>query len=90
MRLLQNEGEVITGDGLAYQLKLLVSDNFESGLVPSMEKGVFSFFVQSISGKWFEFTNKKESAQYLDRAKELIEEVREKAFYKKKPTRPTY
>ncbi len=77
-------------DGDTYSLKLNVSASFDEALLPSMQLGLFSYFVQSIAAKWYVFTNKKEAGEYANVGKGLLDEVREKAFYKKKPTRPTY
>ncbi|MCF0244887.1 MAG: hypothetical protein HUK06_08935 [Bacteroidaceae bacterium] len=73
-----------------YTLVLDVSSSFETSLKPSMQLSLFSFFVQSIAAKWYVFTNKKEAGEYADRATALLDDMRQKAFYKKKPTRPTY
>lgn len=86
IRVLLNESM----EGEKYLLKLNVSAAFEEALLPSMQLSLFSFFIQSIVSKWFVFTNKKEAGEYADRASVLIEDVREKAFFKKKPKRPTY
>ncbi len=86
MRMLTSES---MEDGV-YNLKLNVSASFDEALLPSMQLGLFSYFVQSIAAKWYVFTNKKESGEFANVGKGLLDEVREKAFYKKKPTRPTY
>lgn len=86
IRMLASEG--MSGDN--YELKLNVSVSFDNSLLPSMELGLFSYFVQSITAKWYVFTNKKESGAFADRGSALLQEVKEKAFYKKMPTRPTY
>lgn len=86
IRMLASEG---MEDG-EYRLKLNVSVSFDTALLPSMQLGLFSYFVQSIAAKWYVYTNKKEAGEYADVGKGLLDEVREKAFYKKKPVRPTY
>lgn len=86
IRMLASEGM----NGGNYELKLNVSVSFDNSLLPSMELGLFSYFVQSITAKWYVFTNKKESGAFADRGSALLQEVKEKAFYKKMPTRPTY
>lgn len=86
IRMLSSEG--MSGDD--YELKLNVSVSFDNSLLPSMELGLFSYFVQSITAKWYVYTNKKESGAFSDRGNALLQEVKEKAFYKKMPTRPTY
>jgi hypothetical protein len=86
IRMLVSEGMT---DGV-YSLKLNVSASFDTALLPSMQLGLFSYFVQSIAAKWYVFTNKKEASEAANVGKGILDEVREKAFYKKKPTRPTY
>lgn len=73
-----------------FRLGLQVSGAFDTNLVPSMQLGLFAFFVQNITAKWFVFTNKKEATDYADRASALLSDIKEKALYKKRPIRPTY
>lgn len=77
-------------NGENYELKLYVSVSFDESLLPSMELGLFSYFVQSITAKWYVYTNKKEAEAFDERGSRLLQEVKEKAYYKKMPTRPTY
>lgn len=88
IRLLAREG--MAEDGDTYNLVLNVSVAFDTALQPGMELGLFSYFVQNITGKWYVFTNKKEAGEFIDRGSALLAEVKEKAFFKKKPVRPTY
>lgn len=88
IRMLSSEG--MGDDGDTYNLVLNVSVAFDNALLPGMQLGLFSYFVQSITAKWYVFTNKKEAGDYADRGSAILEEVKEKAFFKKKPTRPTY
>mgnify|MGYP003369875602 CR=1 FL=1 len=74
----------------SYALVLNVSASFDEALQASMELSLFSYFVQSIIAKWFVFTNKQESGEYADNASTFLSDVREKAFFKKKPKRPVY
>lgn len=71
-----------------YNLVLDVSSAFDNALEPSMQLGLFSYFVQSIVGRWYVYTNKSEAAAFVERGNQLLSEVKEKAFFKKKPTRP--
>lgn len=88
IRMLTSEG--MDEDEDTYNLVLNVSVSFDTALLPSMQLGLFSYFVQNIAGKWYVFTNKKEAGDFADRGSAILEEVKEKAFFKKKPTRPTY
>ena len=88
IRMLNSEG--MAEDDDTYNLVLNVSVSFDTALLPSMQLGLFSYFVQSIAAKWYVFTNKKEAGETANVGKGILDEVKEKAFFKKKPTRPTY
>lgn len=86
-RILSSEEE--DGDG-NLGLKLELSSSFDTALIPSMLSSLKSFFVINITSKWFNLTNKKEAAGCAAEAATYLEDVKRKALYKKKPTRPTY
>ena len=86
IRLLLSEG--MSGDN--YNLVLNVSVSFDTALLPGMQLGLFSYFVQSITAKWYVYSNKEEAGEFANVGKGILEEVKEKAFFKKKPVRPTY
>lgn len=88
IRLLKSEG--MKPDGDTYELVLNVSVSFDTALLPGMELGLFSYFVQNIASKWYVYSNKKEAGEFASVAVGILDEIKEKAFYKKKPTRPTY
>lgn len=76
-------------DGV-YDLSLELSSSFDTQLVGSMQRSLFSFFVMNIAGKWYTFTNKGEATGYATEAATYMEDIMRKAYFKKKPTRPTY
>lgn len=82
------QGETMLNE--QYNLTLKVSVAFNQALLPSMKLNLFSYFVQNILAKWFVLANKAEAGEYADKAATLIEDVRQKAFFKKRPTRPVY
>lgn len=88
IRMLCSEG--MSSDGDTYNLVLNVSVAFDNALLPGMQLGLFSYFVQNITAKWYVFTNKKEAVEFASVGKNILAEIKEKAFFKKKPTRPTY
>lgn len=88
IRMLVSEG--MAQDDDTYNLVLNVSVAFDSALQPGMELGLFSYFVQSITAKWYVFTNKSEAGDFASVGKSILDDVKEKAYYKKKPVRPTY
>lgn len=73
-----------------YDLNLELSNSFDTQLVGSMQRSLFSFFVMNIAGKWYTFTNKDEATGYVAEAATYMEDIMRKAYFKKKPTRPTY
>ncbi len=85
--------KVYSGDTEAsgvYKLSLALSSSFDQNQVDSMQRSLFSFFVVSIISKWYVFTNKPEAAEYSAGAASYLDDVLRKAYFKKKPTRPTY
>lgn len=85
-RILLNEQET---DG-TYSLQLGLSSSFDEILTDSMRRSLFSFFVMNITAKWYTFTNKQEATGYASEAATYIDDIMRKAFFKKKPSRPTY
>ena len=73
-----------------YSLTLGLSSAFDDSLTESMERSLFSFFVMNITAKWYTFTNKDEATGYATEAATYVEDIMRKAFFKKRPTRPTY
>ena len=86
-KLLLSETEADDGN---YTLSLGLSNSFDEALKDSMQRSLFSYFVMNITAKWYTFTNKQEAKGYASEAATYIEDVMRKAFFKKKPTRPTY
>ena len=85
-KLLVSETEI---DG-NYTLSLGLSNSFDVALKDSMQRSLFSYFVMNITAKWYTFTNKQEAKGYASEAATYIEDIMRKAYFKKKPTRPTY
>lgn len=88
IHMLVSEG--MCSDGDTYRVVLNVSRSFDMALLPGMELGLFSYFVQRIISKWYVYVNKPEAVGYAESSRNLLEEIKEKAYYKKKPVRPTY
>ena len=85
-KVLESEEET----GGEWVLTLGVSAAFDETLTASMQRSLFSFFVMNITAKWYTFTNKAEATGYATEAATYIEDIMRKAFFKKKPERPTY
>ena len=73
-----------------YRLSLGLSNSFDEALKESMQRSLFSFFVMNVTAKWYTFTNKEEAAGYATEAATYMEGIMRKAFFKRKPMRPTY
>lgn len=70
------------------RLRLEAPAAFVPTLLPAVKEGIFSFFVQSITGKWYVFVNKAEAGAFGAVAGELLDGVRRKIYHRRKPTRP--
>lgn len=84
---------VLAGEAEAngvFSLSLELSTSFDEALTDSMQRSLFSFFVMNITSKWYTFTNKEEATGYASEAATYLEDIMRKAFFKKKPVRPTY
>ena len=60
---------------------------FDGNLLSSINSSANSFLVNSIIGKWCEIAANEKVKEYADNAAELLLDIKDKAFYKKKPTR---
>ena len=87
----------MTENGDYYKLKLNVASTlgsfgggFNTSLLPGMQLGLFSFFVQAITAKWYVYSNKGEAETYAVKAAAMLDELKQKALSQVKPTRPTY
>lgn len=77
-----------TGKEIAgYIADLEVSGSYDTALTTSVEKSLFSFFVNAIVSKWNNFVKKDGVERYENEANGNIEDIMSKLFYKKKPTR---
>lgn len=85
-RVLASEQE---SDG-DYSLSLELSNAFDEALTESMQRSLFSFFVMNITAKWYTFANKDEAKGYATEAATYMDDILRKAFFKKRPVRPTY
>ena len=70
---------------ITWQLEMPI--RFDDNLLSSINSSVNSFLVNSIIGKWCEITANDKVKEYADNAAALLLDIKEKAFFKKKPTR---
>lgn len=67
--------------------KLEMPNRFDENLLSSINSSANSFLVNSIIGKWCEITANDKVKEYADNAAALLLDIKDKAFFKKKPTR---
>lgn len=70
---------------ITWQLEM--PSRFDGNLLSSINSSANSFMVNSIIGKWCEITANDKVKGYADNAAALLLDIKEKAFFKKKPTR---
>ena len=73
------------GGTITWQLEM--PSRFDDNLLESIKSSANSFLVNSIIGKWCEITANDKVKEYADNAAALLLDIKEKAFFKKKPTR---
>ena len=72
----------------SFSILLCLSSSFDPALEPAMKKELFSFFVTNIVCKWYVFTNKQEAGDFAASAVGMLEGVKRKAYYRRRPKRP--
>ena len=70
---------------ITWQLEM--PSRFDDNLLESIKSSANSFLVNSIIGKWCEITANDKVKAYADNAAALMLDIKDKAFFKKKPTR---
>ena len=70
---------------ITWQLEM--PSRFDDNLLESIKSSANSFLVNSIIGKWCEIAANDKVKEYADNAAALLLDIKEKAFFKKKPTR---
>lgn len=70
---------------ITWQLEM--PSRFDDNLLSSINSSANSFLVNSIIGKWCEITANDKVKEYADNAAALLSDIKDKAFFKKKPTR---
>lgn len=81
--------EVETEQG-EFRLQLDLSSSFDENLTTTMQSSLFSFFVMNITAKWYTLANKEEATGYATEAVTYVDDIKRKAFFKKRPVRPKY
>lgn len=85
----QAEIAIPTLGKVGYEAVIEVSKSFDKVLTASVQSTLRSFFIASIIGQWFKFTNKGEAKDYFSQAADMMETAERLLYSRKKPTRPT-
>ena len=67
--------------------ELEMSSRFDGNLLDSINSSANSFLVNSIIWKWCEIAANEKAKEYSDNSAALLLDIKDKAFFKKKPTR---
>lgn len=70
---------------ITWQLEM--PSRFDDNLLSSINSSANSFLANSIIGKWCVITANDKVKEYVDNAAALLLDIKDKAFFKKKPTR---
>ncbi len=86
--MLISGGTTTTGGQTKYALSLEVSKAFDVTLIDSVKSALRSFFVHSIVGQWFKFSNKQEASDCFTEAAEMLQGADRILYSRKRPTKP--
>lgn len=81
------ECEQPTSDNGDHIYKLCMSSRYNDNLTSEIRANSNSFVVNYLVGHWCEQIGKGDWKNYIDNATSLLEDVKGKLFYKRKPTR---
>lgn len=74
--------------GDSYKATLEVSKAFDKELTGSVESSLQNFFITSIIGQWFRYTNKAEAEGYLKQSVDFLDAVERLLYSRKRPKVP--
>lgn len=81
------DGSAATTAKEGYVANLEVSGSYDTALTSSINKSLFSFFVNAIVSKWNNFVKEGQVERYESEANSALHDIMSKLFYRKKPTR---
>ena len=73
---------------IVYEVTLEVSKSFDKSLTANVQSAIRNFFIASIIGQWFKFSNKGEAKDYFSQAGEMMNGAERLLYSRKRPTRP--
>lgn len=71
-----------------YEVVLMMSNAYDTNLNASVRASLRSFFIQSIVGRWYKFTNKQEAGSYFAEADVMMTDAMRKLYSRMRPRRP--
>lgn len=74
--------------GDSYKATIEVSKAFDKELTGSVESTLQNFFITSIIGQWFRYTNKAEAEGYLKQSVDFLDAVERLLYSRKRPKVP--
>jgi len=77
----------VIDDAEIYTVTMKMPGSFDNNLTPSIESSLYSYFINTITSKWFAISNKAETEYYKTESSLNGDEVRRKIFFRKKPVR---
>ena len=80
--------EVDKSTKIVYEVTLEVSKSFDKSLMANVQSAIRNFFIASIIGQWFKFSNKSEAKDYFSQAGEMMNGAERLLYSRKRPTRP--
>lgn len=80
--------EVDKSTKIVYEVTLEVSKSFDKSLTANVQSAIRNFFIASIIGQWFKFSNKSEAKDYFSQAGEMMNGAERLLYSRKRPTRP--
>ncbi len=78
--------EIVTDDGNV-NWSMTMPNSFVTRLEQTINSSAFSFLVNSIVSKWCEITDKEKVEEYAGNAAALLQDIKDKVFYRSAPTR---
>ena len=70
-----------------YSVTLTLPSSFDAALTSSINSVLFNYFVKGICGRWLNVAEKDEAATYAAESAALFNDLTQKIYYRKKPTR---
>lgn len=73
--------------GQDYVAELSMPGSFDTTLVDSIQSSLFSFFTDFIVSRWYKFADKEDAQTFESDAAMMLEDVKAKIYFRKKPKR---